>query len=207
MALFPRIQSPCPYKDSLGEIMDGSHCRMCDRQVHDITAMSDDERIALVSGCKDEICVSYRLTARTALAAAAMGAAFGMPMAAAAQDAPAQDAGTQASAADEESYDPIIVGGLKLPQKVVWVDTKKPANLAELPVTYETGPADATPAPAPQQAEASTPDEDEIIIIAGGLKQPGKTQWVDPKKPANLAELPVVEEPAAKDGPKPKGAS
>ena len=192
MALFPRIQSPCPYKDRLGEIMEGDFCRMCERQVHDITAMSDQERVALVAGCRDEICVSYRLPARTALAAAAMSAAFGMPVAAAAQDVPAQDASAQATGEDPMDYDPIIVGGLKMPKHVTWVDTKKPANLAELPVVYEAGPAGAAPAEV-----AAEPEEDFIVIVAGGLKNASTAQTRHHRKPKDLAELPVIEEDAA----------
>lgn len=180
MALFPRIQSPCPYKDQLGEVMQGDFCRMCERQVHDITAMSDAERIALVSGCKDEICVSYSLTAKTALAAAALGAAFGMPAAAAAQDASA--------AVEDEAYSmEIIVGGLKAPKDVAWVEAKRPANLAELPVVYETGSGDATP--------TAEEEEEVIIVVAGGLRKPAGGE--DQGQPKDLARLPVIEEDAA----------
>lgn len=190
MALFPRIQSPCPYKDQLGEVMQGDFCRMCERQVHDITAMSDAERLALVAGCKDEICVSFSLTAKTALAAAALGAAFGMPAAAAAQDA--------APAAEDESYSmEIIVGGLKAPKDVAWVETRRPANLAELPVVYETGTTDATPAPAPAPAQAAGEEDEFIIVVAGGLKKPAGAQAGDQGKPKDLARLPVIEENAA----------
>jgi hypothetical protein len=139
MALFPRIQSPCPYKDRLGEVMVGDMCSQCDRQVHDITDLSDTQRLALVAGCKDEICVSYRLVAKTALAAAAMGAALGMPVAAAADTV--TEAESLDVAEDPNEYMEIIVGGLKTPKKTVWIDTKRPANLAELPVVYEDAPA------------------------------------------------------------------
>ena len=33
MAIFPKIQSPCPYKGNLSDIMDGDLCRLCKRQV------------------------------------------------------------------------------------------------------------------------------------------------------------------------------
>ncbi len=145
MALFPRIQSPCPYRDNLSAIMDGDFCRMCQRQVHDISAMSDDERVALIAGCKEEICVSYRVSAKTALAAAAMSAALGMPMAAA-----AQDAGVQGFSDEGDYSQAIIVGGLKKPKQAKWVDTKKPAGMAELPVVYETEPTKPAPAKAVQ---------------------------------------------------------
>jgi hypothetical protein len=158
MALFPRIQSPCPYKDRLGEIMTGDTCNQCDRQVHDITGLSDSQRLALVAGGGDEICVSYRVAARTVMAAAAMGAGFGMTGAVAAQ--PAADAASLpaagganeivASYSDEVYPDDsmvIIVGGLKEPRRTVWVDPKRPAGLAKLPVVYEDAPT-AKPAKA-----------------------------------------------------------
>jgi hypothetical protein len=144
MALFPRIQSPCPYKNNLDAIMAGSACGMCHRQVHDITALSDAERLALVAGCKDEICVSYRVTAKTVLAAATLGAGFGMSGAVAAQ--PAADAQSLEAVEDPNDYMEIIVGGLKEPKKTVWVDTKRPANLAALPVVYEDAPEQSSPA-------------------------------------------------------------
>lgn len=145
MALFPRIQSPCPYKDDLEAIIDNGFCRMCSRDVHDITELSDDQRQALIGSCKDEICVSYRLPARTALAAAALSASFGMGSAALAaeQGATGQDSAQAATAAapvaadDPEQYVEIIVGGIKQPKRTVWIDSRKASKLAALPVVYE----------------------------------------------------------------------
>ena len=74
MALFPKIQSPCPYKTNLSAVMDGDFCRMCKREVTDLTALSDDERIAFFTSCGDEkVCVSYRVPM---FAAAAVGASL-----------------------------------------------------------------------------------------------------------------------------------
>src|SRR5665213_4627527 len=75
MALDPKIQSPCPYKNNLAAIMDGDVCRMCKRHVFDLSGMSDVERDFLIKGCKDEICVSYKFPIRPAIAAAALAAA------------------------------------------------------------------------------------------------------------------------------------
>ena len=63
MATYPRIQSPCPYIDRLASIMDGETCRMCRREVFDLTAMSDGARFAFLDGCAGEVCISYRLPA------------------------------------------------------------------------------------------------------------------------------------------------
>lgn len=167
MSLFPRIQSPCPYSDRLDEVMLGSHCSMCQRDVIDISAMSDGERMALVADCDGEVCVSYTVAAKGALAAAALGAALGMGAPAfatdanAAQDAQVSDAATQDAsdaAAAAEVTDYIIVGGLKEPQRTVWFKAPaatRPANMADLPVVYEDEPADQ---PAATQNAAEKPE-------------------------------------------------
>jgi hypothetical protein len=134
MARFPRIQSPCPYKGDLADIMVGSMCQLCHRDVIDLTAMSDSERYALVSGCAEEICVSYRVSAKTVIAAAALGAGFGMSGLAHAQIAEPTEA---VYAEDDAELIPIIVGGLRAPDQAVWVDTDKPEGMAELPVIEE----------------------------------------------------------------------
>lgn len=147
MARFPRIQSPCPYKGNLADIMVGSMCQLCHRNVVDLTAMTDGERHALVSGCAEEICVSYSLSAKTVLAAAALGAGFGMAGVAHAQDAaPTEVASAEAAVADEDPEEMwIIVGGLRAPDQAVWVDTDKPEGMAELPVIEEAADEDRAP--------------------------------------------------------------
>lgn len=167
MSLFPRIQSPCPYSDRLDQVMTGSHCSMCDRDVIDISALSDAERMALIAGCDGEICVSYSVAAKGALAAAALGAALGMgapAMAAdtdAVQDAQVSDVAAQDAtdaADDDEVANYIIVGGLKEPKRTVWLKApaaERPANLADLPVVYEDDLGDLH---APAQDAAAQPD-------------------------------------------------
>lgn len=152
MAFFPRIQSPCPYKGNLAAVMDGDHCRVCQRQVFDLTALTDGERRAFLAGCRDEVCVSYRL--RPAVAAAALAAAAALPAPALAQevaapvaDAPAATAGlTEAEYAGAEAladYElEIFVGGIKDPSNVDYIETAEDAAIPELPVVYEDAPAD-----------------------------------------------------------------
>ena len=48
MNLFPKIQSPCPVKANIAAYMDGDQCRMCRRQVVDITQFSDAETAAFL---------------------------------------------------------------------------------------------------------------------------------------------------------------
>ena len=124
MAMFPKIQSPCPYKNDLASVMDGDMCRMCKRQVVDLTAMSDGERVSFLKGCESEVCVSYRLPVRIAMAAAIAAAAAGVPMAAAAADT-------------QTVIEEVVVGGIKDPSKVEFVHHQDAARIAELPVVYE----------------------------------------------------------------------
>ena len=113
MSLFPRIQSPCPYKGKLSDIMDGGICRLCHREVHDITELSSAARQALVAGCSDEICVSYKLPVKSALAAMALGASMAAPAHAQVDELRTTDLTEPESG--EYCYDEIIVvaGGLK----------------------------------------------------------------------------------------------
>ncbi|HEX8528015.1 hypothetical protein [Allosphingosinicella sp.] len=120
MPLFPKIQSACPYKSRLADIMDGDVCRMCKRQVFDLTAMTDERRVAFLAGCEESVCVSYSLPVRRAARAAAVAVALALPAAAAAQ---------------EEIM--IIVGGINAPSSVKMVDVPDDIALPELPVLYE----------------------------------------------------------------------
>ena len=142
MARFPKIQSPCPYRSDLAAVMDGDFCRMCERNVFDLTGWSDGERVAFLAGCAEEVCVSYRLPFRTVLAAAAFASAAAFPGAAAAQDGidgaaliPAMAAAARdAMAMDEVS---IIVGGIRDPANAEFVDVEADGAVPALPVVYE----------------------------------------------------------------------
>jgi hypothetical protein len=81
MALFPKIE-PCPYLDRFGQIMDGEVCRLCKRQVHDLTDMDDAGRADFLANCGGEACVSL-FPARPAMAAAALTATAALVIAAA----------------------------------------------------------------------------------------------------------------------------
>lgn len=141
MAKFPVIQSPCPYKANLAAVMEGDFCTMCKRTVTDLTAMNDDERVSFFAGCEGDVCVSYALPKKQAVAAMLAAAALAMPMAATAQEAPAAGA--------VEDYEmEIIVGGIKDPKAVKYIETEEDKAIPVLPVTYEDDAApltDATP--------------------------------------------------------------
>jgi predicted Fe-S protein YdhL (DUF1289 family) len=125
MALYPRIESPCPYKGDLSAIMDGDVCRLCKREVFDLTAMGDAERVAFMKGCSGEVCVSYRMPMRTALAAAAVVAAVvAVPTAAAA-------------CSDPTEVEVVVMGGIKDPANVQYAKDTSDKNVPAIPVVYE----------------------------------------------------------------------
>lgn len=134
MAIFPRVQSPCPYKGDLSAIMDCDVCRMCQRQVFDLDGFSDAERVAFMKGCAEageRVCVRYSF--RPALAAAAMAAAV-------------IAAPTAASACDATGELVVVVGGIDDPANTEYVEDASDAAIPALPVVYETGDqSNATP--------------------------------------------------------------
>ncbi len=143
MAIFPKVQSPCPVKNSLAEYMDGDICRLCERQVFDLNAMSDAERQAFMASCTGEVCVSYKIPLRGMAAALALSAAA-VSMPAAAQDALVELDGNAAEhqnlekCLDEhEIIEWVTVGGIKDTTDVEYIDTEEDLETPELPVTYE----------------------------------------------------------------------
>ena len=141
MAIFPKVQSPCPYKSNLAAVMDGDMCRMCKRQVVDLSPMTDTQRLAFMAGCAEEVCVSYRLPVRVAAAAAVAVMAVAAPMAAAAQDV------------DDTEVMDLIVGGIKDLKNVQYIEDKADKAMAELPVVYE----DEAAQPAKEDQPAAKP--------------------------------------------------
>lgn len=139
MAIFPRIQSPCPYLNRLSTLMDGDMCRMCERQVVDLSAMSDVERATLMKGCTGKVCVQYRM--RPVIAAAALAAAASIP--------------TAAAACDASSEMIVVVGGINDPAHVEYVQDPADASIPQLPVVYEPANADDTSSSVPPQQPSS----------------------------------------------------
>jgi len=141
MAAFPRVQSPCPYKGDPAAIMAGDDCRLCRRRVHDLSAMTDAERRAFLHGCAEEVCVSYRVPAYVAAAAALSVMAAAPTAAAAGSTPPVQDLELMV----------IIVGGITDPKAIDYVETEEDGAAPELPVEYDE----------PAAAEAKAEDEAE----------------------------------------------
>jgi hypothetical protein len=73
MTPFPQIH-PCPYLDRLDEVIDGGFCRMCRREVHDLTALDARERADFLAVRGGDACVSYRMNVKPVLAAALIAA-------------------------------------------------------------------------------------------------------------------------------------
>ena len=146
MAIFPKVQSPCPYRDQLAQIMDGDSCRVCKRQVVDLNGMDDAGRVAFMQSCEGEVCVSYSF--RPVIAAAVLPAAMtALAMAAAAQE--------PAPVAEDEIYVEVIVGGIKDLANVEYVEEAADQAMADLPVVYDDeAPAEeAAPQDAPKPAK------------------------------------------------------
>lgn len=122
MAIFPKIQSPCPYKGALAEIMDGDVCRLCKREVFDLTEMTDQGRVAFLADCTDQICVTYRFPVRRIVAATVAVAALASPMTAAAYCPDISE---------------VFVGGIIDVAGVVFTEDPADQAMPELPVVQE----------------------------------------------------------------------
>jgi hypothetical protein len=140
MAIFPKIQSPCPYKGNLSDIMDGEVCRLCKREVFDLTDMSDGDRVAFIKGCSGEVCVSYRIPV---MAAAVAAIAIAAPMAAAACEA--------------TNAEMVIVGGIKDPAHTQFVENAGDKAIPALPVVYEKTAKPQADTAAPADSQTASP--------------------------------------------------
>lgn len=142
MAIFSLIDSPCPYKGKLTEILDGDTCRLCQRQVRDLTDMSDKDKRVFLKSCRGEVCVSYSVAAGTIAALTVLAtAAIGAPPAMAQPTDPT----------DQQFL--VFVGGIKDGSNALFVEDESDAAIPELPVVCEPTPrsdttTDAVPEPA-----------------------------------------------------------
>lgn len=138
MAIFPKIQSPCPYKGKLSDIMDVDICRLCKREVTDIAGFSDAERVAFLKACTTEVCVTYKFPARAAAAAAMTTFMLATPLHA---------------AADPDSEETVMIvtgGGITDPTKVEFVSDAEDESVPELPVMYDDAQANDRARPKPK---------------------------------------------------------
>lgn len=110
--MFPKISSPCPLK-TLQLLKSGNfNCSVCHRQVHDLSAMTVEERKVFLSQCQRNVCVSYRVSRSvknlSKYAAAGLFAVTASGL--------AVPAGAQMADATEEYLEVIIVGGVDHPE-------------------------------------------------------------------------------------------
>ena len=69
MPAFPKIDSPCPLRWKTQPAAGRDFCSQCRRRVHNLDAMGEAERRALLAGCETDICVSYSVPRRRMAAA------------------------------------------------------------------------------------------------------------------------------------------
>lgn len=124
MAFYPKIDSLCPYKGDLSEILDDDICRLCKREVFDLTAMSDTDRAIFLKSCDGEVCVSYKMPFGRALATAVVTTSGVL-------------ASTAAMSQENTYCDMIIVGGIKDPSHVALVEMDIDKSIPMLPVVFE----------------------------------------------------------------------
>ncbi len=135
MALFPKIDMACPYKDTLDTFMKDEFCAKCEKTVLDLTHLTDETRQQRLSACSGEVCVTYRIPVKRLVASAAI-ALMGLPVLAAAQDAPEQ------AVSDDELYyfsdeDVIIVGAVRDTNEVLWIDIEAEQYMTHIPETED----------------------------------------------------------------------
>lgn len=73
MALFPRIDSPCPLRWKEMPSAERNFCTLCQRKVHNLDGMTTAQRRDFLANCSGEVCVAYTVPRRRSAAAAAAG--------------------------------------------------------------------------------------------------------------------------------------
>lgn len=130
--MYPRIDSPCPLTSIQLPEEGNFNCTLCRREVHDLSAMDDQQRAAFLQQCSGEICVSYKVKAslrelgKGALAGMFLVSASGLAVSVAADpvspslvpvpqvsEVTAEDIG----ALPDDMSDMVLVGGVHLPEK------------------------------------------------------------------------------------------
>jgi hypothetical protein len=181
MARYPKIDSPCPLGIDEQLRIDG-FCKRCDKHVHALDQMSQQQRDQFMRVSNGPLCVSYRMPRRIAGLGVAIavtlvtsGALAGETLLQAPAAAATQSPVTAEDVlADEAMLDFIIVGGVNDPQDAGWIEDD---TLPELPVR-DAGDGDA---------DESDPVLLDRITFVGGVDDPGRVEWIDDALP----ELPV----------------
>ncbi|MES2826063.1 MAG: hypothetical protein V4732_20855 [Pseudomonadota bacterium] len=112
--MFPRIESPCPLQSIQLPQTGRFNCSACQREVHDLSAMSVDERKIFLNQCSGKVCVSYKVTSnvknlkKSAIAGLFVITASGLAV---------QAAALTGDTLLQDTYDEILVGGINLPEQ------------------------------------------------------------------------------------------
>lgn len=160
MACFPKIDQPCPLGIDERKRIDG-WCARCEKTVHALDGMSEEQRRALLRQADGPICVSWRRPAPrrigiglgAALAASVTASAFAIevlpttpavdPLQTPATSAPSLLGGKsegpecdeEAKAAAEPSLQMVMVGGVSDPTAAEWTED---SDLPDLPMVSAT---------------------------------------------------------------------
>ncbi len=148
--MFPRIDSPCPLKKIEMPASGNFNCSTCNREVQDLTHLSESERRDFLAQCEGSVCVSYRLPInlkgfkKAALAGVFVIASNGLAIAAAAETpeviptAPAD--GINSTSQVEEDF--LVMGGIDNPksraiEKTAQNNITGQSNLELIPIIEE----------------------------------------------------------------------
>lgn len=167
MALFPKIDQPCPLGIDEQKRIAG-YCGRCSKTVHALDAMGDAERVELLGTAQGSVCVSYR-TRRTP--SVGLGAALALSMAAPAFAAEVSLLATD-HAAQQQSIDE--------PQPSLLTAQRPGPKCAEAGESAEEAAAVA-------QESAAMPAF--VSITVGGITRPEDAEWIDD---STLPDLPVT---------------
>jgi hypothetical protein len=147
MARVPVITSPCPFRWSSAPKPGQDFCGQCQRQVHNLDAMSASEREIFLAGCAGEVCVSYtvRSPVRATVALSALAAAAALGGSAIAQN---QDlvVSPDSPYCPTEDFEEVWIGGTTAGDKLQWVDEAELAK-PDKPALPEITTADWLPTP------------------------------------------------------------
>lgn len=133
MAKYPRIDSPCPLKWNALPEPGNDFCRHCERNVHNLTAMTEAERKEFMAACEGSVCVAYVTKPgrreRNIVWAVAMAAAT----VAVATPGMASAAGDSLEMVEVE----VLVGGVKNASQAEWEEVGAEEPPADLPVIVD----------------------------------------------------------------------
>ena len=161
MALFPKIDQPCPLDAEEFARIDG-HCGRCNRVVHALDDMSDAQRAALLRESRGPLCVSYRVPARHHASRIGVGAAIALSVA-------------------SPAFADIVRSGIDEANVQRSIEPKTPLLG---PSAHGATCQDSSPSPDENKLE-------QITITGGGVRRPQDAEWIDDSALPDLPMVPV----------------